>query len=117
MEELKNETVEHGKPKKAKKHKELSPFDYVTIPVKEYRKLITAHTRLKKKYKDKYEDKIKTANSNSDMYERWYRDKCNELAEAKKVIKGYKETMEKGLGIKEDDRLAEMQFEKGVTNA
>lgn len=37
-----------------------------------------------------------------------------ELADAKKVIAGYKETMEQGLGIKEDDRLADLAFEKGV---
>lgn len=40
-----------------------------------------------------------------------------ELADAKAVIAGYKEEMEKGLGIREDDRLAELQLEKGVTNA
>lgn len=40
-----------------------------------------------------------------------------ELADAKTVIAGYKETMERGLGIREDDKLADLQFEKGVTNA
>lgn len=40
-----------------------------------------------------------------------------ELAAAKAVIAGYKETMERGLGIREDDKLADLQFEKGVTNA
>lgn len=40
-----------------------------------------------------------------------------ELADAKAVIAGYKETMECGLGIREDVKLADMQFEKGVTNA
>ena len=40
-----------------------------------------------------------------------------ELADAKTVIAGYKETMERGLGIREDERLSDMQFEKGVTNA
>lgn len=37
-----------------------------------------------------------------------------ELADAKTVIAGYKETMERGLGIREDVRLAELQLEKGV---
>lgn len=40
-----------------------------------------------------------------------------ELADAKTVIAGYKETMERGLGIREDERLSNLQFEKGVTNA
>lgn len=40
-----------------------------------------------------------------------------ELADAKAVIAGYKEDMERGLGIREDVKLADMQFEKGVTNA
>ena len=40
-----------------------------------------------------------------------------ELADAKIVISGYKETMERGLGIREDVKLADLQFEKGVTNA
>ena len=40
-----------------------------------------------------------------------------ELADAKTVIAGYKETMERGLGIREDVKLADLQFEKGVTNA
>ena len=39
-----------------------------------------------------------------------------QLAESKEVIAGYRETMKKGLGIKEDDKLADLQFEKGVAN-
>ena len=37
-----------------------------------------------------------------------------ELEDAKTVIAGYKEEMERGLGIREDVKLADMQFEKGV---
>lgn len=39
-----------------------------------------------------------------------------QLAESKEVIAGYRETMKEGLGIKEDGRLADLQFEKGVAN-
>ncbi len=39
-----------------------------------------------------------------------------QLAESKEVIAGYRETMKEGLGIKEDDKLADLQFEKGVAN-
>ena len=39
-----------------------------------------------------------------------------QLAESKDVIAGYRETMKEGLGIKEDDKLADLQFEKGVAN-
>lgn len=38
-----------------------------------------------------------------------------ELADAKTVIAGYRETMKEGLGIREDERLSNLQFEKGVS--
>ena len=39
-----------------------------------------------------------------------------QLTESKEVIAGYRETMKEGLGIKENDKLADLQFEKGVAN-
>ena len=79
----------------------------------------------------KFDKELKKVEEKSDKrYEWWQEEKAKrealekevealraELADAKIVIAGYKEDMERGLGIREDVKLADMQFEKGVTNA
>ena len=39
-----------------------------------------------------------------------------DLADAQEVIKGYKESVMQDLGLDEKEKLAEMQFERGVNN-
>lgn len=89
----------------------------IMIPVKEYRKLIRKIERLKIELAD-------TKDSNSKRYDWWQEEEARankleqELTEAKEVIKGYKDSAMDKLGLSEEkDALAELQFEKGVTNA
>lgn len=101
--------------------KEFDPFGYVTIPVKEYRKLIKKIERMKaEKEALKQVAEIRKESSN---YERWWHEellKSEQLQKdfdaANKVIAGYKETLENELGIKEKEKLADLAFEKGVAN-
>lgn len=79
--------------------KQVNPFDYVTIPVKEYKKLIKAKVRAEQKCKAKYADIIKDLQDSKDMYERWYREKAKSLEEAKSQIA-------KLLGVDEDAEQA-----------
>lgn len=81
--------------------------------------------------REKFDAELKKAEARSDLRYAWWQEEENkrkaleeevkalkaELADAKAVIAGYKEDMERGLGIREDVRLAELQLEKGVTNA
>ena len=82
--------------------------------------------------REKFDKELKKVEERSDKRYGWWQEEETlrkaletenaalkaELADAKAVIAGYKETMEKGLGIKEDDKLADLQLEKGViTNA
>ena len=59
--------------------------------------------------KEKYEKKVEALTAEVE-------DLKKQLVESKEVIAGYRETMKEGLGIKEDDKLADLQFEKGVAN-
>lgn len=77
-----------------------NPFDYVTIKLKEYRKLIKAEERIKAKYEAEYEAKIKELTDNKDMYQRWYREKSEALEQAKAQIAEL-------LGIDEEKKDAE----------
>lgn len=104
-----------------KEEKTINPLDYVTIPVKEYRKLIKKIERIKAEneaLKQVAEIKEKTAD-----YRRWWHEEQNkaekykkDLDEAYEVIAGYKETLKNELGIEEKEKLADLAFEKGVAN-
>lgn len=59
--------------------------------------------------KDRCKKKIEALETENEELKR-------QLEESKEVIAGYRETMKEGLGIKEDNRLANLQFEKGVAN-
>lgn len=82
--------------------------------------------------REKFDKELKKVEERSDKRYGWWQEEETlrkaletenvalraELESAKAVIAGYKEEMERGLGIREDVKLADMQFEKGVvTNA
>lgn len=83
------------------KKPDINPLDYVTISVKEYKKLIKKTIKLKFEMKEQRHQ----------TYE-YYR----QLEEMKEVVKQYKADYEKLLGIDElkKAQLAELSFEKGV---
>jgi len=109
MEELKIDAVKvaQDKPKKDKKPKEINPLDYVTIPIKEYKRLLIAKEDVKRKYKAKLKKQTAQIESDRNMYERWYREKRDKLEEAQKVIAGYKEMAMQDLGLKDGGSDAE----------
>lgn len=97
--------------------KEQKAESVIMIPVKEYRKLCRKIERLKIELADK-------TNDAKSRYEWWQEEETRankleqELNEAREVIKRYKESAMDKLGLNEEtDKLADLQFEKGVTNA
>ena len=78
--------------------------------------------------REKFDKELKKVEERSDKRYEWWQEEETlrkaletenvalraELEDAKTVIAGYKEEMERGLGIREDIKLADMQFEKGV---
>lgn len=97
--------------------KEQKAESVIMIPVKEYRKLCRKIERLKIELADK-------TNDAKNRYEWWQEEETRankleqELNAAREVIKGYKESAMDKLGLNEEtESLAELQFEKGVTNA
>ena len=83
---------------------EINPFSYVTIPVKEYKKLI--------KKVDKYK-------SIAQEWESRYYQKDAELRETKGILEEAKSDLRKLIGIQELEKtkLEQLQFEKGVADA
>ena len=73
MDEIR-EITETQEEAKKEKGEELNPFAYVTIPVKEYKKLIIKAVKkdLKRKYKAMYEAEINAAQADRETYRKWY---------------------------------------------
>lgn len=115
-EELKELAVEEAPAKKKKKDKPFRPFDYVTIPIKEYRKMIRKIERLEAEAKAF--EKVTEIQKRADDYRRWWKDEEKEKEELRKNYDTLKGMYEELLGLSELDKvkLAEMQFEKGVTD-
>lgn len=99
----------------------INPLDYVTIPIKEYRKMIKKIERMKAKLIESKQ--VAAITKESDQYHRWWNDERaktkdleEQLAKAQRIISEYKSDYEKLLGIDElkKAQLAEMSFEKGV---
>ena len=94
--------------KKEQKYEKWLDDQSVEIPVRKFRKMIRKIDKLHQLLSESYSERYKLRNELDN--------RIKELDEAKNVIAGYKETMMQGLGIKEDDKLADLQFEKGVSN-
>ena len=71
---------------KGKSKKSFNPFKYVSIPIKEYKKLIRAEERIRMKVEAECNAKIAEIASDRDIYEKWYREKRDALEEAKAQI-------------------------------
>lgn len=99
----------------------INPLDYVTIPIKEYRKMIKKIERMKAKLTEF--EQVAAITKKADQYYQWWSDERaktkdleEQLAEAQRITNEYKADYEKLLGIDElkKAQLAEMSFEKGV---
>lgn len=123
MDEEIREVLEENETKRNRKQKpELNPLEYVTIPIKEYRKMIRKIERLKAQLVDS--ERVITLTKENEQYSRWWREEGakaakleSEITELRINLDEAKKQIAEMLGIKELEqvKLAEMQFEKGVT--
>ena len=108
-EEIKEVLAENeAKRKPEQAEQTINPLDYVTIPIKEYRKLIKKVERVKAQNKQLKE--LADLQKDAENYRRWWReeeaksaDLAKQLEESKEVIKQYKADYEKKLGIEVQD--------------
>ena len=94
--------------KEQKSEQVINPLDYVTIPIKEYRKLIKKVERIKAQNRQLKE--LADVQKDAGNYRSWWKEEESkrkgleeQLAEAKEVIKQYKADYEKKLGIEVQD--------------
>lgn len=100
--------------KEQKTEQVINPLDYVTIPIKEYRKLIKKVERVK--VQNRQLKKLADLQKDAGNYRSWWKEEEakregleEQLAQAKAVIKQYKEDYEKRLGISELQKVREVQ--------
>lgn len=106
----------------------VNPFEYVTIPISEYRELVAATA--KKKAKKEYKAQIKELSEKIEQYRRWWHQEESKTSELRKNLDDAKALIAEKLGVdpdeflakkgetdKETEKLADLQFEKGVTDA
>lgn len=81
----------------------IDPFSYVTITVKEYKKLITKTVKkdTKRKFKAKYEAQLKEAEDNAEQYRRWWHEEQAANSELRKNLDAAKAQIKELLDIKE----------------
>lgn len=124
MDEEIREVLEENEAKRNRKQKpELNPLEYVTIPIKEYRKMIRKIERMKAQLVDS--EKVITLTKEKEQYNRWWREEGAKAAKLESEITELRTNLDEakkqiaemvGLGELEQVKLAEMQFEKGVIN-
>lgn len=91
----------------------VNPFEYVTITLDEYRELVTAAA--KKKAKKEFKKQLAEIESSRDTYRKWYREEQAKSEQLRKYLDDAKALIREKLGIDPDtEKLAELQFEKGV---
>ena len=103
----------------------VNPFEYVTIPISEYRELIAATA--KKKVKKEYKAKLAKAEEEIRKYERWWLSEDKKNQQLRKNLDDAKALIAEKLGVNPDEflakkgetdaeieKLADLQFEKGV---
>lgn len=120
MDEEIREVLEENEAKRKQKP-ELNPLEYVTIPIKEYRKMIRKIERMKVQLVDS--ERVITLTKENEQYNRWWREEGAKASKFEAEITELRTNLDKAkaqiaemLGIKELEqvKLAEMQFEKGV---
>ena len=105
LSEVKNEEV--------KEQKEFSPFDYVTIPVKEYRKMIRKIEKLKAQLMES-ERVIKLTEESKNHYA-WYKEEKSKAEELRTNLDDAKAQISKMLGVNELEQVR--IYQKGQSNA
>ena len=87
--------------KEIKTTNEVNPFDYVTITVKEYRKLLRKVERMKIE-KEAMEEVYK-AKKDAEDYRRWWHEEEAKVTQLKESLEDAKKQIKDLLGIDEED--------------
>lgn len=81
--------------------KEVNPFEYVTIPVEKFEKLIKATA--KKELKKKYKKLIKAIEDDKNTYERWYLEELRKRQDLEKKVETLQANLETAVEESTDD--------------
>ena len=81
--------------------KQVNPFDYVTITVKEYRKMIRKIERVKAE-KDALEE-IGEYKEKAEQYRRWWQEEQKQKSKLEEALKEAKDQLKGLLGIEDDE--------------
>lgn len=84
-----------------KRVEEINPLDYVTIPVKEYRKLIKKIERMKAENAALV--KIGEAKEKAEDYRRWWHEEQKKSENLEKLLADAKAQIKELLGIEEEE--------------
>ena len=81
----------------------MNPFDFVTIPLSEYRELVTAVA--KKQIRKEYKTQIKDMQEDIDKYRRWWHEEEVEKAQLRKYLDDAKALIREKLNIDPDTEI------------
>lgn len=93
--------------KEQKTEQVINPLDYVTIPIKEYRKLIKKVERVKMQNKQLKE--LAEVQKKADDYRRWWKEEEQEKDELRKNLDEAKAQIAELLGLQELEKVREVQ--------
>ena len=92
---------------KREKKPDVNPLDYVTIPISEYHKLIRKVERMKAENKQLKE--LAEVQKKADDYRRWWKEEEQEKDELRKNLDEAKAQIAELLGLKELEKVREVQ--------
>ena len=92
----------------------INPLDYVTIPVKDYRKLSKKVECLMATLKAA--DTVRKLEESREQYRIWWHEEKSNTEQAQKALQDAKQQIRELLGVEDPEKLADLQFEKGVSN-
>ena len=95
MDEIKEITIDQAEEPK----KDLNPLKYVTITVKEYRKLISKIARYE--VEREMAEKVAKESEYAEKYREWWHKEQNETAKLKEALEDAKSQLRELLGVEE----------------
>ena len=103
---------------KEAQEQKVNPFEYVTIPLAEYRELVSAvATKIaKKKARKEFKKKLAEVEEDRDFYKRWYREEQEKTKVLRKNLDDAKIMIAEKLGVDPDEFLTRRE-EDGETDA
>lgn len=95
MDEIREITIDQAEEPK----KDLNPFDYVTIPLKEYTKMVRKIEKFK--MREKAGEEIANALNDVEQYRRWWSRDEDEIKKLKEALEEAKSQLRELLGVEE----------------